>query len=168
MTTQASTTKKSIVRPRMRKLSEFVYLAESSSQPGTGHKVDIASGRCGCTAGSYGRRCHHLALAEQMDRAVEALRAQAEEQRATARQSRTDAVATASRLVSVASAATGTATVSAPLSDGLAVAEARLDSARRALADTGRQADEFAVYLRHVDQAERAYAALAAQAVREA
>lgn len=76
----------------------------------------------------------------------------------------TDAVATASRIVSAASAAVG----QAAHSDGLAVAKARLDSARRALADTDRQADEYAVYLRQVDQAERAVAALAAQAVREA
>jgi len=130
-------------KPRMRKLSEFVYLVESSSRPGTGHKVDVSTGRCGCVAGQFNKRCHHLALAEMFDRGVQALRDQAGQQRRAAR------------------AATGP---DAPLVE----AERRLASAHRALADTDEQADEYALLLRQVDQAERAYAALATSAMKAA
>jgi len=50
----------------------------------------------------------------------------------------------------------------------LVEAERRLASAHRALADTDEQADEYALLLRQVDQAERAYAALATSAMRAA
>ncbi len=71
----------SAFKPRLRRLSEFVYLCESSSRPGTGHKVNIATGRCSCTAGQFNKRCHHVQLAAQFDRGVQALRDQAERQR---------------------------------------------------------------------------------------
>ncbi len=50
----------------------------------------------------------------------------------------------------------------------LAAAERHLAIKRRALADTDRQADEYAVLLHQVDQAERAVAALDASAMRAA
>jgi len=65
-------------------------------------------------------------------------------------------------------ATTAAAPVASSVDRELAAAEHLLAIKRRALADTDRQADEFAVYLRHVDSAERAVAALAAQAMREA
>ena len=133
-------------KPRMRKLSEFLYLVESSSRPGTGHKVDVATGRCSCTAGQFNKRCHHLALAEQFDRGVQALRAQADQQRRVAR------------------AAAPVAGIDAQIVE----AERRLTSAHRALADTDEQADEYALLLRQVQQAERAYAALDARAMKAA
>jgi hypothetical protein len=151
MTTQAPSTQNSAARPapastfkpRMRRLSEFVYLVESTSTPGTGHKVDVATGRCGCVAGQFNKRCHHLVLAESFDRGVQALRDQADQQRRAAR------------------AAT------AP-DASLVEAERWLASAHRALADTDERSDEYALLLRQVDQAERAYAALDATAMRAA
>ncbi len=133
-------------KPRMRKLSEFVYLVESSSRPGVGHKVDVATGRCSCTAGQFNKRCHHLALAEQFDCGVQALRDQAERQRKAAR------------------AAAPVASIDAQL----AASERLLEVARRALADCHPQADEYATLLRAVDRSERAMAALDASAVRAA
>lgn len=50
----------------------------------------------------------------------------------------------------------------------LAESERRLTSALRALADAHPQADEYAVLLRHVDQAERQVAALSSSAMRAA
>ncbi len=154
MTTQAPSTQNSATRtapastfkPRMRKLSEFVYLVESSSKPGTGHKVDVSTGRCSCTAGQFNKRCHHLALAEQFDRGVQALRDQAERQRKAAR-----AVAPV-----------------AGIDAQLAATEKLLEIARRALADCHPQADEYATLLRAVDRSERAMATLDASAVRAA
>ncbi len=141
MTTQAPKTKSSTTfRPRVRRLGPDRYLVESSSRPGVGHPV--VGGRCNCTGFAYRGTCRHVTLVAAIERPMQAWYTQA----ATA------SVATASRIVSVASAPTAPA---AP-NDGLAFAEARLDSARRALADTDRQADEYAGYLRQVDQAERA------------
>ena len=136
----------STFKPRMRRLSEFVYLVESSSRPGTGHKVDVATGRCSCTAGQFNKRCHHLALAEMFDRGVQALRDQAERQRKAAR------------------AAAPVAGIDAQL----AASERLLEVARRALADCHPQGDEYATLLRAVDRSERALAALDASAVRAA
>ena len=144
--TATRTSKATSFKPRMRRLGEFLYLVESSSKPGTGHQVNIATGRCSCTAGQFNKRCHHLALAEQFDRGVQALRDQAERQRRAAR-------------------------ASAPVAGidaQLAEAERRLTSARRALADTHEQSDERAGLLRQVDHAERAVAAVASSAMRAA
>jgi len=138
-----STAPASTFKPRMRKLSEFVYLVESSSRPGTGHKVDVSTGRCGCVAGQFNKRCHHLALAASFDRGVQALRDQADQQRRAARA----ATAPDAHLVE---------------------AERRLTSAYRALADSDKRSDEYAMLLRAVDQAERAVAALATGAMQAA
>ena len=54
-------------KPRMRYLGGSMYLVESSSRPGLGHKVDVLHLKCGCEAGKHGRRCHHLVWAIQMD-----------------------------------------------------------------------------------------------------
>ncbi len=136
----------STFKPRMRKLSEFIYLVESSSRPGVGHKVDVATGRCSCTAGQFNKRCHHVQLAEQFDRGVQALRDQAERQRKAAR------------------AAAPVAGINAQLAES----ERLLEVARRALADCHPQSDEYATLLRAVDRSERAMAALDASAVRAA
>jgi len=154
MTTHAPSTQNSATRPapastfkpRMRKLSEFVYLVESTTKPGTGHKVDIAAGRCSCTAGQFNKRCHHVQLAEQFDRGVQALRDQADQQRRAAR------------------AAAPVAGIDAQLAES----ERLLEVARWALADCHPQADEYATLLRAVDRSERAMAALDASAVRAA
>ncbi len=65
-------------RPRMKRLSDGLPLVEGTSTPGSEHQVEVAQGRCGCTAGQFRRRRHRLALAESMDRAYHAWRAQAE------------------------------------------------------------------------------------------
>ena len=54
-------------KPRMKHLHGAMYAVESSSNPGVAHKVDVLNLRCGCTAGRYGKRCHHLVWAIQMD-----------------------------------------------------------------------------------------------------
>jgi len=154
MTTHAPSTQNSATRtvpastfkPRMRKLSEFVYLVESTTKPGTGHKVNVATGRCSCTAGQFYKRCHHVQLAEQFDRGVQALRDQAERHHKAAR------------------AAAPVAGIDAQLVES----ERLLEVARRALADCHPQADEYAILLRAVDRSERAMAALDASAVRAA
>lgn len=64
-------------RPRMKRLGDGLYLVESTSTPGIGHQVDVARGRCGCTAGRFNKRCHHLTFAESFDTAYQAWRAQA-------------------------------------------------------------------------------------------
>ncbi len=154
--TTTRTAPASTFKPRMRKLSEFVYLVESTSRPGTGHKVDIATGRCGCVAGQFNKRCHHLALAESFDRGVQALRAQADQQRRAARAATTpDAqlVEAERRLTSAYRA--------------LADTDPR-DDAYRALADTDPRDDAYATLLRQVDAAERQVAALATSAMRAA
>jgi len=140
--TAKSTATARTFKPRVRRLGPDRYLVESSSRPGVGHPV--VGGRCNCPGFSYRGSCRHVTLVQSIRAAMDAWYSQA------------------NRAVSTVAVPT------AAHSDGLAVAEARLDSARRALADTDRQADEYAVYLRHVDSGERAYAALAAQAVREA
>jgi len=38
-------------KPRMKALGNGLYLVESTSKPGIGHKVDAARGKCGCPAG---------------------------------------------------------------------------------------------------------------------
>ena len=136
----------SAFKPRLRRLSEFVYLVESSSRPGTGHQVNVATGRCSCTAGQFNKRCHHLALATQFDRGVQALRDQAERQRKVAR------------------ASGAVADVDAQLAES----ERLLEIARRALADSDPRSDEYAGLLRAVDRSERALAALDASAMRAA
>jgi len=136
----------SAFKPRLRRLSEFVYLCESSSRPGTGHKVNISTGRCSCTAGQFNKRCHHVQLAEQFDRGVQALRDQAERQRKAAR------------------AAAPVAGIDAQLAES----ERLLEIARRALADSDPRSDEYATLLRAVDRSERAMAELDAAAVRAA
>ena len=64
-------------RPRMKRLAEGLYLVESSSRKGMGHKCNIITGTCGCTAGRYNRPCRHLALARQFDAGIQMMRAQA-------------------------------------------------------------------------------------------
>jgi len=67
------------IKPRMKHLEGSVYLVESSSQPGVGHKVDVLRLKCGCPAGQYGKRCHHLVLAIQMDAWRRGIQAQADQ-----------------------------------------------------------------------------------------
>jgi hypothetical protein len=62
-TTKTTTTAK----PRIRILGPARYLVESTSRPGLGHQVDVLRLKCGCDAGTFGRRCRHLVLAIQYD-----------------------------------------------------------------------------------------------------
>lgn len=54
-------------KPRIRFMRNGRYLVESFSRPGVGHQVDVLRLKCGCEAGSYGRRCKHLVLALEFD-----------------------------------------------------------------------------------------------------
>jgi hypothetical protein len=67
MTPSTTTTTTTTAKPRIHILGPARYLVESSSRPGLGHQVDVARLRCGCEAGTYGRRCHHLVLALHYD-----------------------------------------------------------------------------------------------------
>ncbi len=65
------------MKPRMRRLGEGRYLVESSTTPGVGHQVDLGRGKCGCTAGRYGKACRHIALAQAADGSFQAWYSQA-------------------------------------------------------------------------------------------
>src|SRR2546423_13038401 len=66
-TTTTSITTTTTVKPRIRVLGPARYLVESTTRPGLGHQVDVLRLKCGCEAGTYGRRCRHLVLAIQYD-----------------------------------------------------------------------------------------------------
>jgi hypothetical protein len=65
MTTNSTTT--TTAKPRIRILGPARYLVESTSRPCLRHQVDVLRLKCGCEAGTYGRRCRHLVLAIQYD-----------------------------------------------------------------------------------------------------
>lgn len=67
MATPTTTTKTTTTKPRIRILGPARYLVESTTRPGLGHQVDVLRLKCGCEAGTYGRRCRHLVLAIQYD-----------------------------------------------------------------------------------------------------
>ncbi len=137
-------TKRETFRPRVRRLGPGLYLVESATTPGLGHQATATS--CGCTAGHYGKTCRHQRLVAALEPRFQAWYAQRTAQ---------------------AQAAPGAAP--APGLDAqLAAAAQVLDRARRALLDTDQQSDEYAGWLRAVNQAERAYAALDASAIRAA
>lgn len=144
MTTHApsiKSTKRATFRPRVRRLGPGLYLVESQTRPGVGHPVTLD--RCNCPGFSYRGTCRHIALVRAIDPRMQAWYAQRE----------------------------GQATVAAPVAGidaQIIEAERRLASAHRALADTDERDDSYAVLLRHVQQAERAYAALDASAIRAA
>ncbi len=131
----------STFKPRVRRLGPGRYLVESQTRPGVGHPVTLD--RCNCPGFSYRGTCRHIALVRAIDPRMQAWYAQRE----------------------------GQATVAAPVAGidaQIIEAERRLASAHRALADTDEQSDEYALLLRHVQQAERAYAALDSRAMRAA
>jgi hypothetical protein len=51
--------------PRMKRLSPGLWLVESRSTPGIGHKCTVDA--CGCKAGSFGRLCWHRRLVQQAE-----------------------------------------------------------------------------------------------------
>ncbi len=131
-------------KPRVRRLGAGLYLVESATTPGLGHQATATS--CGCTAGRYGKTCRHQRLVAALEPRFQAWYAQR-----------------------TAQAQAAPAAGPAPGLDAqLAAAAQVLDRARRALLDTDEQSDEYAGLLRQVDQAERAYAALDAGAMRAA
>jgi len=79
--TTASHSHSVTAKPRMKHLDGALYLVESSTKPGVGHKVDVLNLRCNCTAGQYGKRCHHLVWAIQMDAWRRGIQAQSDQQR---------------------------------------------------------------------------------------
>jgi hypothetical protein len=126
-----------------------VYRVESEKQPGVTYRTDAVLGACDCPAGQYNRACKHVALAVRVWEMHHALRLAARQQ-------------------SAAATAHVEATLTAGLDAHLAAAERRLASARRALLDTDERSDEYAVLLRQLAAAERAYAALDSCAMRAA
>jgi hypothetical protein len=135
-------------KPRVRRLGGGLYLVESATTPGLGHQATATS--CGCTAGRYGKTCRHQRLVAALEPRFQAWYAQRTAQ-------------------AQAAPAAGPGAAPAPGLDAqLAAAAQVLDRARRALLDTDERSDEYAGLLRQVDQAERAYAALDASAMRAA
>jgi hypothetical protein len=51
--------------PRMKRLAPGLWLVESRSTPGIGHKCTVDA--CGCKAGSFGRLCWHIRLVRQAE-----------------------------------------------------------------------------------------------------
>jgi len=135
-------------KPRVRRLGAGLYLVESATTPGLGHQATATS--CGCTAGRYGKTCRHQRLVAALEPRFQAWYAQRTAQ-------------------AQAAPAAGPGAAPAPGLDAqLAAAAQVLDRARRALLDTDERSDEYAVLLRQVDQAERAYAALDARVIQAA
>ena len=140
----------STYRPRVTLTRTYgVYRVESEKQPGMTYRTDAVLGACDCPAGQYNRACKHVALAVRVWEMHHALRLAARPGGAT---------------VTAHVEVVPTTAPDAHLTE----AERRLTSAHRALADTDEQADEYALLLRQVDQAERAYAALATSAMKAA
>lgn len=137
-------------KPRVRRLGAGRYLVESATTPGLGHTATATA--CSCTGASFGHVCRHMKLVAALEPRFQAWYAQRESQ---------------------AQAAPVAPGVAAPapglgLDAQLAAAAQVLDRARRALLDSDEQSDEYALLLRHVQQAERAYAALDSRAMRAA
>ena len=147
-------------RPRVRRLGPGRYLVESASRPGRGHTTTATS--CSCTGASYGHVCRHMKLVQALEPSMQQWYDQAE--------------ALPLEPVVVPMSAGAPSGIKRPVRGGevshvTAVVEQaarQLDTALRALADTDRQADEYATYLREVDQAERAVAAANYSAMRQA
>jgi len=141
----------STYRPRVTLTRTYgVYEVESEKRPGVTYHTDAVLGACDCPAGQYNKACKHVALALRVWQMHHALRLTARQRSATV------------------TAHVETAPTSGDLDAQLAAAAQVLDRARRALLDTDEQSDEYAVLLRQVDQAERAYAALDARAMKAA
>ncbi len=145
-------------KPRVRRLDAGRYLVESASRPGRGHTTTATS--CSCTGFSYRRHCKHVALVQALEPAMERWYGQAPPEAP----------------VVVPMSAGAPSGIKRPVrggfvshvGDAVEQAERQLDAALRALADTDRQADEYAVYLHEVDALERQVAAGNASAMRAA
>jgi len=136
---QPQSTQRATFKPRVRRLGEGRYLVESASRPGLGHPCTARS--CNCPGFSYRGLCRHVTLVRAIEPAMRRWYGQA----------------TAPRVAT---------TTAAPVADAAALAQ--LAQARRALADSDPRSDEYVGYLRAVDRAERAIAALEASACRAA
>jgi len=150
MTTQApatNSTKRATFRPRVRRLGPGRYLIESATTPGIGHTATASA--CSCKGASFGHVCRHMTLVGALEPRFQAWYAQREGKAAPA-------------------AAPAAADPVADLDAQLAAAERLLSITRHALLDSHPQSDEYAGWLRAVDQAERAYAALDSCAMRAA
>jgi len=154
--TAAST---SAFKPRVRRLGPGRYLVESASKPGTGHPC--TTDHCNCKGFSYRGTCRHVALVRAMEPPMQQWYGQATPSAAP---------------LSVPMSAGAPSGIKRPVrgmivshvGDAVELAERQLDAALRALAETDRQADEYAVYLREVDVLERQVAAANASAMRYA
>jgi len=143
----------STYRPRVTLTRTYgVYRVESEKRPGVTYRTDAVLGACDCPAGQYNRACKHVALAVRVWEMHHALRLAARQRSATV----------------TAQTAHVEAAPTAGLDAQLAAAAQVLDRARRALLDSDEQSDEYALLLRQVQQAERAYAALDSRAMRAA
>ncbi len=158
--TATHTTNASTFRPRVRRLGPGRYLVESASKPGTGHPCTLDY--CNCTGFSYRGICRHVALVRAMEPAMQQWYGQA-------------TLAASVSVPMTAGAPSGivrpvmpTPPVVASLDAQTDEAEARLASARQALADTDSRADEYAGLWCQVDRLERAVAALHYELMRAA
>ncbi len=159
-TQQAPNTKSSTTwKPRVRRLADGRYLVESESRPGRGHTTTATN--CSCVGFSYRHHCKHVALVQALEPSMERWYEQA---------------TSPATPVSVPMSAGAPSGIVRPVRGGVVPrvvdaveqAERQLDAALRALAETNRQADEYATYLREVDVLERQVAAANASAMRAA
>jgi len=157
MTAQAPSKNDSTTfKPRVRRLGPGRYLVESASKPGTGHPC--TTDHCNCTGFSYRGTCRHVALVQALEPAMQQWYGQAE----------APVVVPMSAGVPSGIKRPVRGGVVSHVGDAVEQAERQLDAALRALADTDRQADEYAVYLHEVDALERQVAAANASAMRAA
>jgi hypothetical protein len=163
--TAKTPTTASTFKPRVRRLDAGRYLVESESRPGRGHTTTATA--CSCIGFSYRKTCKHIVLVQAIAPRMDAWYAQAT----------TPAAPVEAPVVVPLSAGVPSGIVRPVMTTPPAVAsldaqtdeaEMRLAHARRALLDTDRRDDSYAVLWRQVDGLEREVAALHYSAMRVA
>jgi len=156
--TAKHTTPVSTFKPRVRRLGLGLYLVESESRHGRGHRTTATT--CSCIGFSYRKTCKHVALVQALEPAMERWYGQ---------------VTPAAPVVVPMSAGAPSGLVrpvqgnpTAGVDAQIDAAESRLASARQALQDTDARDDSYAVLWRQVDGMEREVAALHYEVMRVA
>ncbi len=160
--TAKRTTSATTFKPRVRLLGPGRYLVESATKPGRGHTTTATS--CTCTGFSYRRHCKHVALVQALEPAMTAWYGQVTPPAVPVAVVPMSAGAPSGIVRPVMTAPPAITSLDAQVD----AAEMRLAQARRALADTDRRDDSYAVLWRQVDGLEREVAVLHYQLMRAA